>query len=212
MSISSSGSGILGAILKLIDFQHSFMGYSRSTVLIILLLIGIALVYRGSESWMLIFGAFGAYVGFIISLYISSLLNISNSPIYLIMAIGAVMGAILMLFFVRTIISAILGFAGFTFVYVAFGLNIIIAGLIGIVIFAVAYVFNRKLIIYIAAILGAIAIWFSLSNMGLSNILSQFIAIIAFISGIYIQTREEEKGNNRYYYRDPPEPPYYYWE
>ncbi len=211
MSAGSSSSGILGSLLKLLDFQHSFLGYSRSTVLIILLLIGIALAYRGSESWMLIFVAFGAYVGFIIALYISSLFSITNSPVYLILAIGAVMGAILMLFFVRILISGALAFAFFMILYAVIGVNLIIAGLIGIVIFAVAYFFNKRLIIYIAAILGSMAIWFALFNMGLSNIISQLIAILIFISGIYVQLREKEKSSNSYYYREPPYPPYY-WE
>ena len=211
MSKAGSGSGILVALLKLLDFQHSFLGYSRSTVLIILLLIGIALVYRGSESWMLIFGAFGAYIGFIIALYVASLLSITNSPVYLILAIGAVMGAILMLFFVRILISASLAFAGFIALYVILGINLIIAGLLAVAIFGIAYFFNKRLIIYIAAILGAIAIWFALYNLGLSSVIAQLLAILAFISGIYIQLREKEKGSKNYYYREPPYPPYY-WE
>ena len=211
MSKAGSGSGILAALLKLLDFQHSFLGYSRSTVLIILLLIGIALVYRGSESWMLIFGALGAYIGFIIALYVASLLSITNSPVYLILAIGAVMGAILMLFFVRILISASLAFAGFIALYVILGINLIIAGLLAVAIFGIAYFFNKRLIIYIAAILGAIAIWFALYNLGLSSVIAQLFAILAFISGIYIQLREKEKGSNNYYYKEPPYPPYY-WE
>ena len=211
MSKAGSGSGILAALLKLLDFQHSFLGYSRSTVLIILLLIGIALVYRGSESWMFIFGALGAYIGFIIALYVASLLSITNSPVYLILAIGAIMGAILMLFFVRILISASLAFAGFIALYVILGINLIIAGLLAVAIFGIAYFFNKRLIIYIAAILGAIAIWFALYNLGLSSVIAQLLAILAFISGIYIQLREKEKGSNNYYYKEPPYPPYY-WE
>lgn len=194
-----------------VSFPAFFPANLSFLTLILLLAIGIALIFKGDYSWKMIFAILGAYFGFIFAHYLSSVIGTGSFPSVLVYIIGAVIGAILMTFFVRIFLSLAFAYLSYMILQTLFANDFIVVVLAALVIFVMAYLLYNKIIIGIAGVIGAAAVWFSLISIGLPNIPAQLIAGILFAVGIYLQLSERKRmhrrGPNRYhdydYDRDP---------
>ena len=106
----------------------NLLGYSSFTVSLILLLIGIALCFRGEKSWKLIMIALGAYGGFVITAYLIVRLHFTGLPDILVFAIGAVIGAALFKFLAQLGICASIAFTVFLGIAYISGAGVAVAG------------------------------------------------------------------------------------
>ncbi|MCL5790583.1 MAG: hypothetical protein M1375_01235 [Candidatus Thermoplasmatota archaeon] len=166
-------------------------GFSQFTVYLILILIGLALTFRGKTSWKYITVALGAYMGFVITAILMVRLHVTGAPDILILAIGAVLGGVIFSFLAELAVCVALGGGIAIGVYVFTPAGIVFAALLGIVVIAISYIRFEKISLYVAAFAGGLAIWFALFGMGLSNIGSQVFAAAIMISGIILQKYEE---------------------
>ena len=168
----------------------NILGYSSFTVNLILLLIGIGLSFRGEKSWKLIVLALGAYGGFVITAYILVRFHFTGLPTILIFAIGAVIGAVAFKFLAEIAICASIAFTVFIGLNYVSGAGVVIAGIAALMAFVVTYYRFNKVVIYVAAFAGALAIWIALYGMGLPDVSAQVFAAAAMIMGIVLQKYE----------------------
>ena len=168
----------------------NILGYSSFTVNLILLLIGIGLSFRGEKSWKLIMLALGAYGGFVITAYILVKFHFTGLPTILIFAIGAVIGAVAFKFLAEIAICASIAFTVFIGLNYVSGAGVVIAGIAALMAFVVTYYRFNKVVIYVAAFAGALAIWIALYGMGLPDVSAQVFAAAAMIMGIVLQKYE----------------------
>jgi hypothetical protein len=168
----------------------NILGYSSFTVNLILLLIGIGLSFRGEKSWKLIMLALGAYGGFVITAYILVRFHFTGLPTILIFAIGIVIGAVAFKFLAEIAICASIAFTVFIGLNYVSGAGVVIAGIAALIAFVVTYYRFDKVVIYVAAFAGALAIWIALYGMGLPDVSAQVFAAAAMIMGIVLQKYE----------------------
>lgn len=169
------------------------LGYTSFTVSLILLLIGIALCFRGEKSWKIIMIALGAYGGFVITTYIMVKFHFTGLPDILVFAIGAVIGAVIFRFLAQIAICASIGFIVFLGLGYISGAGLVVAGLAALVAFAICYIRFNKVVIYVAAFAGALAIWVAIYDMGFPNISAQLFAALAMIVGLVLQKYESNQ-------------------
>lgn len=155
-----------------------------------LIALSVALMFKGSVTWKALFVALGAYYGYIFSLYLISYFNSTGTPTYLMLVVGAVIGAILMTFFVRVALAG--GFALITYLLagILYPGNIVISFGAAIVAFALVYLLYNRVTVIISGIIGAFMLWFALLSVGLSPIEAQIIPGILFPLGLYLQIIE----------------------
>jgi hypothetical protein len=182
----------------------NLLGYSSFTVSLILLLIGIALCFRGEKSWKIIMIALGAYGGFVITAYIMVRFHFTGLPDILVFAVGAVIGAVLFGFLARIAICLSIGFIVFLGLGYISGAGLVVAGIAALVVFAICYIRFNKVVIYVAAFAGALAIWIAIYDMGLPNVSAQLFAALAMIVGLVLQKYEsnQTKMKGRSYRND----------
>ncbi len=167
-------------------------GYSYLAV-IGLVALSIAMMFKGKETWNILFIVLGAYYGYLFSLYLVSYLNIANLPVYLIFVIGAVIGAILMTFFVRIALSGGFAFFAFLIVRALYPGNTLLTFAVAIIAFILVYALYKKVTGVIAGIIGAFMLWFSLLSLGLPSLYAQIIPGVLLPVGLYLQFREVKK-------------------
>lgn len=165
--------------------------------LVILFVIGIALIFKGSYSWKFIFASLGAYFGFIFAHYIATVVSVGGLPVDLIYIIGAVIGAVLLTFLVRVFLSLGFSYLAYLVTQTLFPGQFMGAVIVFILVFAVTYVLYNKIVVGIAGIIGAFAIWFTFVNLGMGNILAQLIAGILFALGLFLQMTEKSRGKGK---------------
>ncbi len=167
--------------------------------LIILFAIGIALIFKGNYSWKFIFAALGAYFGFIFAHYITTVVSIGGLPVDLIYIIGAVIGAVLLTFIVRVFLSLGFSYLAYLVSQTLYPNHFIAAVVVFLIVFVFTYVLYNKVVVGMAGIIGAFAIWFTFINLGIGNIIAQVIAGIMFALGIFLQITEKDrrKGKGR---------------
>jgi hypothetical protein len=168
-------------------------------MLVGLLIIGIALIFRGNESWKVIFSAAGLYLGGYFTYNLINYLGYTSVPIVIAVAIGAIIGAVILTFIVRVGLSA--GFALLVYLicidviqlqklytlgdYYAIG-----AAILG---FVVAYVLYKDFVHVVAGIIGAFAVYFSLVKLGVAPFYAEIAAAAAYIAGVALQEYEKQK-------------------
>ncbi len=175
----------------------SLFGFSSFTIYIILLFIGIALVFAGKTSWKFIMYAMGAYIGFVFASIILIKFNITSLPTFIILMIGAVVGAILVNFAAKAFICLVLGGGLFLSIYMVTGSPI--AAVLGIIVFFISYVWFSRISLYVAAFTGAFALWIAMVGMGIQNLSAQVVAGTAMIGGILLQKYEESLEKKQRY-------------
>jgi len=177
-------------------FPHPFSLIS----LLVLFTIGLALMFKGNYSWNVIFGALGAYFGFIMGHYITTVVPIAPFPSLLAYVAGAVLGAILLIFLVRVFLSLGISYLAYMAVQTLFPGHIVTGGIVLLAVFLVAFILYRKIVTGIAAVIGAFIVWFTVMNFGVPTLTAQVLAAIMFALGLFIQingkssSREKRKG------------------
>ncbi len=166
-------------------------GFSQFTVYLILILIGLALTFRGKTAWKYITVALGAYMGFVITAILMVRLHVTGAPDILILAIGAVLGGVIFSFLAELAVCVALGGGVAIGIYAFTPAGIVLAGIIGIIVIAISYIRFERISLYVAAFAGGLAIWFSLYGMGLPDASAQVFAAAIMISGIILQKYEE---------------------
>jgi len=147
-------------------------------------------ICRGEKSWKLIMLALGAYGGFVITAYILVRFHFTGLPTILIFAIGIVIGAVAFKFLAEIAICASIAFTVFIGLNYVSGAGVVIAGIAALIAFVVTYYRFDKVVIYVAAFAGALAIWIALYGMGLPDVSAQVFAAAAMIMGIVLQKYE----------------------
>ena len=177
----------------------SLFGFSSFTIYVILIFIAIALIFWGKASWKIIMYAMGAYIGFVFTSIMLIRFHVTTLPTFIILLIGAVVGAILVNFAAKAFICFVLAGSITLALYLFTPINTVVAAVIGIIIFFICYVRFEKLSLYVAAFAGAMAMWFALVGLGVQNLSAQVVAGVAMIGGIMLQKYEEdlEKRNKK---------------
>ena len=172
-------------------------------VLIGLVFLSVALIFKGSTTWKLLFVVLGAYYGYIFASFLLHYIPLSSTPVYLVLIIGIILGALLMTIFVKIALSV--GFAALTFfvllaIYPAYLPEVLV---ISVLVFAAVYVLYKRVTMVVAGVLGAFLLWFTLLVLGVTSIDAQIIAGILYPLGLYLQVVEKSrKAARSRYYRD----------
>lgn len=180
--------GYFMALLNILPPQYLYL----STIFV--MLIAVLLLFKGSTAWDILMVCIGAYYGFVFALYLSTIVNFGGLPIYLIFLIAAVMGAVLFKAAARIGLSAFFGFIAFILVSSLYPGNISMEILAAIVAFGASYVLYRKVTTLLSAILGSFLLWFALITLGLGSMISQIIAGILMVAGLYLQITEKKRS------------------
>ncbi len=189
MTSTSSLEGYLANLLTNNLILPSSLSYLTVVGLIFL---AVALMFKGSVTWKALFVALGAYYGYIFALYIVSYFSSTGVPVYLVLVIGAVIGAILMTFFVRVALAG--GFALLTYLLAGtlYPHNIVISIGAAIVAFVLVYFLYNRVTVIVSGVIGAFMLWFGLLSVGLAPIEAQIVPAILFPLGIYLQIIERK--------------------
>lgn len=180
--------GYFMALLNILPPQYLYL----STIFVIL--IAVLLLFKGSTAWNILMICIGAYYGFVFALYISTIVNFGGLPIYLIFMIAAVIGAILFKAAARIGLSAFFAFIAFIVVSSLYPGNISMEILAAIVAFGASYVLYKKVTTLLSAILGSFLLWFALITLGLGSVISQIVAGILMVGGLYLQITEKKRS------------------
>jgi hypothetical protein len=180
--------GYFMALLNILPPQYLYL----STIFVIL--IAVLLLFKGSTAWNILMICIGAYYGFVFALYISTIVNFGGLPIYLIFMIAAVIGAILFKAAARIGLSAFFAFIAFILVSSLYPGNISMEILAAIVAFGASYVLYKKVTTLLSAILGSFLLWFALITLGLGSVISQIVAGILMVGGLYLQITEKNRS------------------
>lgn len=194
MTSTSTLEGYLANLLTNNLILPSSLSYLTAVGLIFL---SIALMFKGSVTWKALFVALGAYYGYIFSLYIISYFNSSGTPVYLILVVGAVIGAILMTFFVRVALAG--GFALLTYLITAtlYPNNFIISAGVAVIAFVLVYLLYNRVTVIVSGVIGAFMLWFSLMSVGFTALEAQIVPGVLFPLGLYLQMIERRSSHRR---------------
>ncbi len=200
----TSISGQLETYFKSLILNNLYVPTSFSYVMLVgLMFLSIALIFKGSTTWRFLFVALGAYYGYIFSSFILQYIPISNTPEYLVLLIGIVLGALVMTIFVKIALSA--GFAALAFIiligiYPAFLAEVLV---VSVLLFALVYGLYSRITMVVAGVMGAFLLWFALIALGLTSLEGQIIAGILYPAGLYLQYIEKSRKKARLkYYRN----------
>ena len=156
-------------------------------IMIGMLVIGLALVMRGGLTWKLVFTAAGAYFGGYFSYNLYYYLPLTQVPVLGFVLAGALIGAAIFFFAARIGLPASSAYIAYvllrTLTLLPFSDIIIIAA----VVFIIAVILYKDLVIIIAGILGAVAIWYSLYKLGLPQLAAELISGVLFVAGVTFQ-------------------------
>ncbi len=170
----------------------NIFGFSSFTIYVILIFIAIALIFWGKNSWKIIMYAMGAYLGFVFTSIMLIQFHVTSLPTFIILLIGAVIGAIIVNFAAKAFICFVLAGSVTLAIYLFSPINTVFAIVLGIIIFFICYVRFNKVSLYVAAFAGAMALWFALVGLGVQNLSAQVVAGVAMIGGILLQKYEED--------------------
>ncbi len=165
--------------------------------LIILFAIGLALMFKGNYSWNVIFGALGAYFGFIMAHYVTTLVSVTPFPDILVYVAGAVIGAVVLIFLVRVFLSLGISYLAYLAVETIFPGDMLTGAIVFLAVFVVSLIFYKKIVMGIAGVIGAFIIWFTLLNLGIASLTAQIIAAIMLLLGLFLQASEKGTGRGR---------------
>ncbi len=163
-----------------------------------LMLLSVALIFMGSKTWAILFAALGAYYGYIFSSFILHYIPLANTPTYLVLLIGVVVGAVLMSVFVKIALSAGSGLLAFVIlvgIYPSYLPEILV---ICVMIFALIFFLYKRVTLVVAGIMGAFLLWFVLIVLGLTSLEAQIVAGILYPLGLYLQLVERSRKKENY--------------
>ncbi len=167
-------------------------------VLMGLVLLSVALIFRGSQTWKIMFAVLGAYYGYIFTSFIIGYLPVSGEPFYLTMLVGIVLGALIVTFFVRIALSAGIAAIGFFILFAMYPSELPVILAACVIAFAITYVLYNRVTMVVAGVLGAFLLWFALVILGLASIDAQIVAGLLYIVGLYVQMMEKYRKNRTY--------------
>ncbi len=191
---SSSSGGYLSSILSLLNILPPQYLYLSSVLLIA---VSVFLIFYGFRAWEALMISIGAYYGFVFALYISTLVNFGNMPLYLILLIGAVIGGIVFRALVKYAISIFFAIIAFMIAASAYPGNLSMAVLAALVAFTASYFAYKRITSLLSAILGALLLWFGLTAVGINTVMAQVVAGILMVSGIYLQITEKRRKEEK---------------
>ncbi len=178
-----------GGLSQVFNFLPSGYLY-LSTFLIVL--VSIFLIFKGSFAWTTLLMMVGAYFGVIFALYLSKDFSTTSLPLYLILVIGAVAGAVLVKGLIHIALPGAIAFLVYlvgTAVYPNFVYDVIA----GLVAFVIAYALYDRITAVLAAVIGALLMWFALYTAGMNDTVAQVIAATTFVLGLTLQYMEKTR-------------------
>ncbi|MCL4328348.1 MAG: hypothetical protein M1151_05510 [Candidatus Thermoplasmatota archaeon] len=188
------GSGNVGSFLSSI---YSLMYFLPSSYLylttVMISAVAVFMLFKGKKAWDFTFMALGAYYGFVFALYVTSLVNASDIPIYLIFIIGGVVGAVIMVRLVQVALPAGIAVVAFLVAQQVYPSSLIIDIAVGAVVFGIASLLYNNIKMLLAGMAGAFLMWLNLSVMGVNTDISQVLAGLLFALGLYLQITENKR-------------------
>jgi hypothetical protein len=155
--------------------------------------VAVFMLFKGKKAWDFTFMALGAYYGFVFALYVTSLVNASDIPIYLIFIIGGVVGAVIMVRLVQVALPAGIAVVAFLVAQQVYPSSLIIDIAVGAVVFGIASLLYNNIKMLLAGMAGAFLMWLNLSVMGVNTDISQVLAGLLFALGLYLQITENKR-------------------
>lgn len=191
--------------------NNLYVPSSLSYVIMIgLMLLSVALIFKGSKTWAVLFAVLGAYYGYIFASFILHYIPLANTPTYLVLLIGILIGAVLMSVFIKIALSAgsgILSFIILIGIYPGYLPEVLV---VSVMIFAIIYFLYKRVTMVVAGIMGAFLLWFVLIILGLTSLEAQIVAGVLYTLGLYLQL--VEKSRKKEAYRRTRRIPQYYQE
>lgn len=158
-----------------------------------LLIIGIALIFRGNESWKVIFTAAGLYLGGYFTYNVVEFLGFTAIPIYITVAVGAILGALILTFLVRIGLSLGFGYLVYLIAIILFQLQFYYAVLAALIGFAVAYALYKEFVHVVAGVVGAFAAYYALLRLGFPILPAQITAAAMYVVGVSVEEWEKRR-------------------
>lgn len=162
--------------------------------LIVLFAVGLALLFKGNYSWNAIFGALGAYFGFVLGHYVATVVSIGPVPPILASIAGAVIGAILMIFLVRVALPLGISYTAYLAVQTVYPGHLITGGIVFLAVLIATLVLYKKIVIGIAGVIGAFLVWFTFINFGIPRTTAVIISAIMLGLGLFLQLNEKNES------------------
>ncbi len=158
-----------------------------------LLAIGLAMMFRGTEAWKAVFTAAGLYLGGYFTYNLVIYLNFTSVPIYIAVAIGAIIGAVILTFVVRLGLSVGFGYLVYLIATDLLHIQFYYALGIAVIGFGVAYILYKDFVHVVSGIVGAFAAYYAMTKLGLPAIPAQAVAAVLYVIGVAIQEWERRK-------------------
>ncbi len=178
---------------KAIAVPTGFTPLELTLILAGLLVIGLALIFRGNMTWKIIFTVAGLYLGGYFAYNIVHTLGLTQVPVIVAVAIGAVIGAVILTFVVRLGLSAGFGYLVYIVAIDVFHIQFYYALGGAVIGFGIAYILYKDFVHVVAGIVGAFAVYYALIKLGVAPLYAESAAAFAYVVGVAVQEWEKRR-------------------
>jgi len=159
----------------------------------LLILIGIALAFRGRKLWAGLMSIIGAVIGGTLGYLFGMLINDWITALILSM-VGAFIGSLLFGYIVKIALAFVTALLLAGLAYIAMGpgmsqdLRIVLAAILLLVVYAIAYWFIQEIIAFVTALLGGILVGVGIILFSLGITAAVAVGGLVFLAGFIVQT------------------------
>lgn len=195
--VTISAAYLRGLLHQAISTPAGLTSLELSAVLMIVLVTGLVVVFRGNDSWKSIFTVAGLISGGYVAYNLSAYPGFSVMPVYLAVAIGALAGAVLLTYATVAGLSAGFGLLTYLIVseyvpnpaYYAFP-----AGIAAIVIAVLLY---RNHVHIVACFIGVFAMYYALIRLGVADHYAAIASIVVFTAGAVLEEYDKHRRDRK---------------
>ncbi len=187
-----------GLIHQSISLPGGLTSMELSLVLLGLLIISVALMFRGNDAGQIVFSVAGLYLGGFFAYNTYGYLNIGSVPIYLAIALGAILGVCVMTFATR--VGLAIGFGMLVYLLTAeyYPVQFYSAALTGAIAFVVALMLYSRFVHVIATTVGAFSFYFAMLRLGVFATRTVVIATaVLFVAGVAFQELDRRRRDRK---------------
>jgi hypothetical protein len=168
----------------------------------LLIIIGIALAFRGRKLWAGLMSIIGAVIGGTLGYLFGMLINDWITALILSM-VGAFIGSLLFGYIVKIALAFVTSLLVAGLAYIAIGqsmsqdMRIVVAAVLLLVIYAVAYWFIQEIIAFVTALLGGLLVGVGIILLGLGTTAAVSVGGLVFLAGFVIQSVDYGREKRR---------------
>ncbi len=168
-----------------------------SGAMIVLLIVGLYLVFGGNDSRTFVFTFAGLVYGAFLAYNLAGLLNLNSIPVYLVVAAGALTGALVLTFALVAGLSA--GFGVLAYL----GTSEFVSGpyylpaAAGIIAFLIALALYRNHVHVVAVFIGSFTAYYAMLRIGISVHNASVVTLFIFVMGIIIQELDKNRREKK---------------